>query len=415
MVLDARLSMAAIASERPTAPEGAPTSQATLRNALASARLAGVSLLSGRPPLPRLAFETVKGVRWLIAEQALLLVDGSTRKVVWASSGAVRRPGSEFPELPELPVSDAAPIADREALLSAAMAQEEQAGLAARKRELASRLGARVKKLRRTLQAVEEDAARAAAAEGDRRRAELLLPFASRVARGAAKAVVPDWSRTDENGEPAPLELELDPAITAAENASRWLRRARRYAAAAARIAARRVEVAADLAATEALLRRVNAASDRLELASVEADARLAPERRRAAKHLGERLPYRTFRSGAATILVGRSARDNDALTFRVARGNDVWLHVRGAQGAHVILPAPGEAPDARALGDAALLAVHFSSARGSDGVEVSWTRCKYVRKPKGAAPGSVLISGEKTMRVRQDDERLQGLLRSEE
>jgi predicted ribosome quality control (RQC) complex YloA/Tae2 family protein len=65
-------------------------------------------------------------------------------------------------------------------------------------------------------------------------------------------------------------------------------------------------------------------------------------------------------------------------------------------------------------LGDAALLAVHFSSARGADGVEVAWTRCKYVRKPKGAAPGSVLISQEKTLRVRQEPERLSALLHSE-
>ena len=113
-------------------------------------------------------------------------------------------------------------------------------------------------------------------------------------------------------------------------------------------------------------------------------------------------------------ILVGRSARDNDALTFRVARGNDLWLHVRGMQGAHVVVPGVGEAPDARLLGDAALLAVHFSSARGSDGVEVSWTRCKHVRRAKGAAPGSVFISQEKTLRARLDAERLAALLRSE-
>ncbi|HET9753459.1 MAG TPA: NFACT RNA binding domain-containing protein, partial [Myxococcales bacterium] len=127
------------------------------------------------------------------------------------------------------------------------------------------------------------------------------------------------------------------------------------------------------------------------------------------------RLPYRRFGAvGTAPILVGRSARDNDALTFRVARGNDVWLHVRGVQGAHVVIPGAGAAPDARTLGDASLLAVHFSSARGQDAVEVAWTRCKHVRKPKGAAPGSVIVTQEKVLRVRADEERLQALLRTE-
>jgi len=119
-------------------------------------------------------------------------------------------------------------------------------------------------------------------------------------------------------------------------------------------------------------------------------------------------------RQTGAPILVGRSARDNDALTLRVARGNDLWLHTRDVQGAHVIVPGAGESPDARTLADAALLAVHFSSARGQDGAEVAWTHRKHVRKPKGAAPGSVVVTQEKVLRVRLEEDRLEVLLRTE-
>lgn len=127
-------------------------------------------------------------------------------------------------------------------------------------------------------------------------------------------------------------------------------------------------------------------------------------------------MPYRAFRSAnGARILVGRSARDNDALTLRVARGNDVWLHARGVQGSHVVVPDAGEAPDARTLGDAALLAAHFSRARGEEAAEVAWTRRKHVRKPKGAAPGSVIATQERTLRVRLDAARLAELLSTEE
>ena len=141
----------------------------------------------------------------------------------------------------------------------------------------------------------------------------------------------------------------------------------------------------------------------------------MPPPAPRTGRKAAARLPYRKFTSSSgAAILVGRSARDNDALTFRVARGNDLWLHVRGAQGSHVVVPGAGEAPDSRTLADAALLAAHFSSARGADGVEVAWTRCKYVRKPRDAAPGSVLISQEKALRVRLDEARMAELLRSE-
>jgi predicted ribosome quality control (RQC) complex YloA/Tae2 family protein len=410
--MDARLRMAALAEERPTAPESAPRSQATLRNALEGKRLTGADLVipqDRRAPLPRLAF----GDRLLIAEEALLLVDAASSRIVWASSGAQRRPGSTYPPVEEVALGDAVPLESRPTLVRDALSREEQAGVTARRKEIVARLSSRVRKLRRTLTAVEEDAARAVRAGAERARAELLLPVASRVARGTREARVPDWSRVDEEGRPAEVAIQLDPALSAAENAARWLRRAKRYQAAAERIEARRAEVRDELARAESLLARAESAQDGGQLAALEADAPSA-----APAHKGRtaaRLPYRKFVSqSGAPILVGRSARDNDALTLTVARGNDLWLHARGAQGAHVVVPGAGESPDARTLGDAALLAAHFSSGRGEQGVEVAWTRCKYVRKPRGAAPGSVMVTQERVLRVRLEEERLAALLRTE-
>ncbi len=412
-VVDARLSIAALASERPTAPESAPRSQATLRSALAGARLADARLelpVDRRRACAVVHFETEDGPRALVADEALVLVDGR-RRIVWASAGAGadRRPGAAYPAASEVSVA-AAPLAGREDLVRSAVRQEEEAGLAARKREVAARFRSRVRKLRRTLAAVEQDAERAARAAEDRARAGLLLPMQGRIPRGASEARVQDWSRADDEGRPAEVIIALDPAMSAAENAARWLKRAKRLQAAAERIASRRAEVAADLARAEDELARALSAEDAAELALVEPAA--PPPRRRA--EAAERVPYRKFRSqSGAPILVGRSARDNDALTFKVARGNDLWLHARGVKGAHVVVPGAGDAPDSRTLADAALLAAHFSSSRGADAAEVAWTRCKYVRKTK--TPGAVNISQEKSIRVRLDEQRLTTLLRTEE
>ena len=411
-VIDARLRMAALAAERPTAAESAPRSQGTLRNALEGAKLTGADLVVPQDrsaSFPRLAF----GDRFLIAEEALLLIDAPSSKVLWASSGAQRRPGSTYPAAEAVALGDAPPLEAREELVRDALAREEQAGVAARRKVLVARLRSRVQKLRRTLSAVEEDAARAVRAGAERARAELLLPVASRLPRGAREARVPDWSRVDEEGRPAEVPIALDPALSAAENAQRWLRRAKRYQAAAERIESRRTEVREELSRAESLLARAESAQDAGQLAAVEAEAPAAAPGRKA--QAAPRLPYRKFISqSGAPILVGRSARDNDTLTLRLARGNDLWLHARGMQGAHVVVPGPGESPDPRALGDAALLAAHFSSARGQEGVEVAWTRCKHVRKPKGSAPGSVMVTQEKVLRVRLDQDRLASLLRTE-
>jgi predicted ribosome quality control (RQC) complex YloA/Tae2 family protein len=371
---------------------------------------------------------------------ALLAPARGGERIVWigAAVGELRA-GSDWPPsrevaLPtpaQVPATSAKPDAKPDAAAEAdlasglaerAHAQAERASLEALRRALAKRLRARADKLDRTLRAVENDLARARAAEEERQKARLLLPEQGRVPRGAREVRVPDWSRLDEAGRPAEVALALDPALSAAQNAARWLKRAQRYAAALPRIEARLAEVRGSLAQARELLQRAEAAPDAAALRELELrEPTREPPRERGPTRDGRapaprRLPFRCFRAqGGARILVGRSARDNDALTFKAARGNDLWLHARGVQGSHVIVPDPGPSPAGDLLLEAALLAGHFSSARGADQVEVAWTRRKHVRKQKGAPPGAVVYAQEKTLRVRLGGEGLAALLAREE
>jgi predicted ribosome quality control (RQC) complex YloA/Tae2 family protein len=113
---------------------------------------------------------------------------------------------------------------------------------------------------------------------------------------------------------------------------------------------------------------------------------------------------------------VGRNAAANDELTKKVAKGNDLWLHARGLPGSHVVVPlAKGAAPDQETLLDAAHLAAHFSDGRGEPSCDVAWTRARFVTKKKGAPPGAVNVSQEKTLLLRVEPARLARLLASEE
>jgi predicted ribosome quality control (RQC) complex YloA/Tae2 family protein len=113
---------------------------------------------------------------------------------------------------------------------------------------------------------------------------------------------------------------------------------------------------------------------------------------------------------------VGRGAANNDALTFKVARPHDLWLHAKGRTGAHVIVPleknqtCPGEL-----LVEAAHLAAHFSDGREEGVVEVQHTPRRYLRKPKGAAPGFVVVDREKVLVLRVSRETVARLLAAEE
>ena len=119
------------------------------------------------------------------------------------------------------------------------------------------------------------------------------------------------------------------------------------------------------------------------------------------------------FKFQFATVLGVRKSRENDALTFKHARPHDLWLHARGLPGAHVVVPLEkGEVTPQELLLDACALAVHFSSAKGQDRVEVSYLPAKYLRKVKGA-PGAVTYSQEKTLRYVHEPARIARLLAS--
>jgi predicted ribosome quality control (RQC) complex YloA/Tae2 family protein len=102
-------------------------------------------------------------------------------------------------------------------------------------------------------------------------------------------------------------------------------------------------------------------------------------------------------------VLVGRSARDNDELTFRVARPRDLWLHAAGHAGSHVVIRAPESGADIpRAVIErAAAYAAWHSKARNARGkVEVHVCRAADIRKPRGAPAGTVELRRWDVVRV---------------
>jgi predicted ribosome quality control (RQC) complex YloA/Tae2 family protein len=200
----------------------------------------------------------------------------------------------------------------------------------------------------------------------------------------------------------------------------RCYRRFRRIVESAARVAARAAEVRGRVAALTALLAEVDAAPE-AGLERLEREARrlgAGPSRQAAARRRRDAPlpPYRAFRSLAGLpILVGRGAEQNDELRKRHARGNDAWLHARGQAGAHVVVRLGKRPIDQETLLDAAHLAAHFSDARGAPQVDVAWTLVKHVHQAKGAAPGAVVYTQDRTVALRLEPPRLARLLAEEE
>lgn len=280
-------------------------------------------------------------------------------------------------------------------------------------------------RIERRREAIRTDLAKIAEADKMASQASWLIAEAKRAPRGATKLVVTDWS----SGEAVPLEVPLDPSKSASEQVEAIFKRAKRLRL-GGRVASER------LAQTEKQLETVVDVRERLRDASTLPDLEaLALEAKRGAprdvtlpqagapststrpKLPTGRTPYRTFlaRSGKK-LLVGKGAADNDALTLKIARPHDLWLHAKDRTGAHVIVALEkGQTCPAEDLVDAALLAAHFSDARDERAVDIQYTPRRYLRKPKGSPPGFVIVDREKVLALRVDADALRLLLERED
>ena len=111
--------------------------------------------------------------------------------------------------------------------------------------------------------------------------------------------------------------------------------------------------------------------------------------------------PYRTLDVDGFAVLVGKNDADNDRLTFEVAEPEDIWMHVSGYSGSHVVVRNPDKVTIPRpVLERAAELAAWYSKARDAGKVEVHVCRAADVSKPKGFADGKVMLARWSRLRV---------------
>ncbi|WP_187261965.1 NFACT RNA binding domain-containing protein [Pontibacter beigongshangensis] len=116
-------------------------------------------------------------------------------------------------------------------------------------------------------------------------------------------------------------------------------------------------------------------------------------------------IPFRVFASEGFKILVGKSAKNNDVLTQRHTHKDDLWLHAKDVSGSHVVIKhQAGKTVPVTVLEKAAQLAAYYSKRKSDSLCPVLYTPKKYVRKPKGSAPGSVVVEREKVLLVKPDN-----------
>ena len=213
-------------------------------------------------------------------------------------------------------------------------------------------------------------------------------------------------SLTDYYAESAPtIEIEIDENATLPEAANAYFSRYTKAKRAVEEIGTRLIQLEHELEELGEKLVRLEAA-----VASRDLSALAEFEERKAGPVSGgkkQKAPLtlpgmrRYLSSDGYEVLVGRTARDNDQLTFHVAKPNDLWLHAGDYPGSHVIVrnSIRTDIPH-RTIIEAAQLAAKFSQASKDSKVSIHYTRRKFLTKPKGSAPGLVRLSSFKTITV---------------
>lgn len=271
--------------------------------------------------------------------------------------------------------------------------------------ELASvprrKLQASIAKARKLINNLQGDLERHGEAERWKRYGDLILANVSNASREGSRIMVTDYF-----DEAAPvIEIEGDENKPLAEIAEGYFRRYTKARNAARVVADRMVEAEQAINAAKEKLRRLNAAvesGDAGYLLSLTAKPAQPVFISRKKKIDTEFKGARRFMSSDGfEILVGKKAKDNDFLTFRVARSLDTWMHAADYPGSHVVIRNQNrkEIPNQTLL-EAAQLAAFYSDARESPKAAVNYTLKKFVNKPKRSAPGLVSLASFKTLLV---------------
>lgn len=277
----------------------------------------------------------------------------------------------------------------------------ESRGLESQVAHARAQLQKEISRRTKLLKKLETDLGEHSDAEQHKQTGDLLLANV-----GTAKRVGGRLKLTDYFAEGAPeIEIEIDEKLTIPEEASRRFELYSRSKRARVQIANRIKQVKAELADLEVKREQIETSPDTFADSTSALSERKAKAKSRESRESREsRVPgaRRYVSSDGYEILVGRAARDNDNLTFKVAKPNDLWLHAADYPGSHVIVrnPTRKEIPH-RTIVEAAQLAAYFSQASKAPKVDVHHTQRKFLSKPKGGAPGLVRMSRFKNVIVK--------------
>ena len=227
---------------------------------------------------------------------------------------------------------------------------------------------------------------------------DILTANLHRITKGQTKITCEDFY--DENM--APVEIPLSPLLSPQQNAAKFYKDYTRMKNAEKELTHQLELGDTELSYLKSVLEELNRAQTEAELEEIRQELQgqgyLRPEAGRKRPKQGKLAPMRFESTDGYPIYVGRNNRQNEELTFRLARKDDIWCHASKVHGSHVIISCGGTTPPDNTITQAAQLAAYYSETGDGQNVAVDVTPVRQVKKIPGGKPGMVIYHTYKTV-----------------
>ncbi|MBQ8197250.1 MAG: NFACT family protein [Clostridia bacterium] len=275
---------------------------------------------------------------------------------------------------------------------------------------LSSIINAQIKKAKKRLTAINSKLKDASSAEENRLKGEILLANIYRVKQGDTLLKAENYY------DGTTIDIELDPTISPSKNAERFYKKYNKQKRTIEVLSVQKEGATEELNYLTAVLDELSLSNDIDDLNSVQSELErsgliaLKQQQKGKAKNVAQ-TPYREYTVAGYTVLCGKNNHANDELC-RSARQEDIWLHVKDGHSSHVIIKTNGATPyfestsntskvlPKKVIEIAGEICAYYSKARQTDKAEIICTLKKYIKKPKGARPGTWLYENETSFTV---------------
>ena len=229
---------------------------------------------------------------------------------------------------------------------------------------------------------------------------DILTANLHRIQKGQTSVTVEDFY--DENM--AQIQVALSPLLSPQQNAAKYYKDYSRMKTAEKELTKQLELGRQELTYLHSVLEELNRAESEAELEEIRAELRqggyLRHESGKRQMKQPKVQPMRFESTEGYPIYVGRNNRQNEELTFRLARKDDLWLHASKVPGSHVIISCGGTTPPDDTVTQAAQLAAYYAESTGGQNIQVDVTPVKQVKKTPGGKPGMVIYHTYRTVIV---------------